>query len=334
MDTEIISVIVPVYNCASYLDQCFDSIRVQTYSHLQIIAVDDGSTDESGVMLDNYAQNDSRITVIHRENGGVSAARNTGIEMSDGEWILFVDADDWLDKTYCERMLGAARQTDSDILIARSDVNDETKIKRYRSDEIEKLVAACLSYKEEAFAYNIDAPWGKLFRTAFVKENNIAFPIALSRSEDAYFCADAYFHTNKIATLYWFGYIHREREGSLCRSYAPHCCRQLEQILEENSAWVNKYAPDNLLFHNSVSYRVLPGIDECEHAYFLHSDNHDPVWKRSQEYQRFLNRPIIKKMITDLQISDIKKKQYKVRLIVYKLNVGFVFIGLKMVIGL
>lgn len=97
MNNPLVSVVVPVYNVASYLEQCLDSVVNQTYKNLEIILVDDGSTDGSGAICDRYAEKDSRIQVIHKENGGLSSARNVGLERITGEWALFVDSDDWIE---------------------------------------------------------------------------------------------------------------------------------------------------------------------------------------------------------------------------------------------
>ena len=101
MNRAKISVIVPVYNVESYLARCVDSILAQTYQNLEIILVNDGSRDASGSICDAYAQKDSRITVIHKENGGLSSARNAGIDAASGEYLTFVDSDDWIEpQTY------------------------------------------------------------------------------------------------------------------------------------------------------------------------------------------------------------------------------------------
>lgn len=97
MNSPLVSVIVPVYNVAPYLEQCLNSIVNQTYRNLEIILIDDGSTDESGVICDRYAEQDSRIQVVHKENGGQSSARNLALDMMTGEWVLFVDSDDWIE---------------------------------------------------------------------------------------------------------------------------------------------------------------------------------------------------------------------------------------------
>lgn len=96
MDTQKISVIVPVYNVEKYLSRCIDSIISQTFSDFELILVDDGSTDSSGKICDEYGKKDGRVKVIHKKNGGQSSARNAGIENSTGEYISFVDSDDWI----------------------------------------------------------------------------------------------------------------------------------------------------------------------------------------------------------------------------------------------
>ena len=113
---ELISVIVPVYNVEAYVAKCIESIQNQSYQHLEIILVDDGSTDDSGDICDQYAAYDDRIKVIHQENGGISAARNTGIEAANGDYITFVDSDDYIDLNMYEDMLHILKDNDLDIL--------------------------------------------------------------------------------------------------------------------------------------------------------------------------------------------------------------------------
>lgn len=115
----MISVIIPVYKVEPYLRQCLDSVVNQTYRNLEIIIIDDGSPDNCGKICDEYARKDDRITVIHKENGGLSAAWNDGISASSGEWIAFVDSDDWIDDTYFEKLIaGASNAEKIDMVIS------------------------------------------------------------------------------------------------------------------------------------------------------------------------------------------------------------------------
>ena len=108
-DKPLISVVVPVYKTEAYLRQCVDSLLIQTYSHLEIILVDDGSPDGSGAVCDQYARRDARICVIHQKNGGVSAARNAGVQVATGQYIAFVDSDDWVEPDYVKNTIPSSR---------------------------------------------------------------------------------------------------------------------------------------------------------------------------------------------------------------------------------
>jgi len=116
-DAPLISVIVPIYNNEKFLPKCIDSILAQTYSHLEIILVDDGSADSSGEICDQYAQKEARVKVIHQQNQGISAARNAGIAAAKGEYISFIDSDDWVDATFIENLLQTARENNALIAV-------------------------------------------------------------------------------------------------------------------------------------------------------------------------------------------------------------------------
>ena len=111
----LISVIIPIYNVETFLPSCIESVINQTYENLEIILIDDGSTDKSGKICDKYSENDSRITVIHKDNEGVAEARNTGIENMSGEYFCFVDGDDYVDNEYISEMYSLTKEYDADI---------------------------------------------------------------------------------------------------------------------------------------------------------------------------------------------------------------------------
>ena len=118
MNEEIkVSVIVPIYNVAHFLPTCLDSILSQDHTNLDVILVDDGSKDTSGCIADEYAQKDTRIRVIHKANGGVSVARNTGMDVAQGEYICFVDGDDYLSNDYVSHLLGMATKYHVDVAV-------------------------------------------------------------------------------------------------------------------------------------------------------------------------------------------------------------------------
>ena len=116
-DQQLISIIIPVYNAEKYLPQCLDSIIHQTYSYLEIICINDASTDGSLRVLNQFAENDPRVHVVDKPNEGVSRARNIGLQIATGQYIMFVDADDWIDADTCEKALAAMDNNQADIVM-------------------------------------------------------------------------------------------------------------------------------------------------------------------------------------------------------------------------
>ncbi len=144
--TDLISIIVPVYNTAKYLKRCLDSIVSQTYSNIEIILIDDGSTDESGEICEEYAQRDKRIKVFHQENKGLSAARNIGLDASTGQYISYVDSDDYIADNMCERLVNAILLHHAQVVGCKM-TSDNMKLKTCETCGIEKID------KEEIFEY-------------------------------------------------------------------------------------------------------------------------------------------------------------------------------------
>lgn len=179
-----ISAIIPVYKVENYLHKCVDSVLAQTHSDLEVILVDDGSPDNCGVICDEYAAKDSRVKVIHKENGGVSSARNSGLDMATGQWIMFVDSDDLIDHHYAEFLLKAAQQTDADLVCCgNSRFIEEPSLS---SDDRFEEYSVELFTREEAMANAFQIwykpnVWGKLARRELFEA--VRFPAA-KRAED------------------------------------------------------------------------------------------------------------------------------------------------------
>lgn len=169
--TPVVSVIVPVYNVEKYLSKCIDSIIEQDYSNLDIIIVDDGTPDNSGKIADEYAKKDQRIKVIHKPNGGVASARNVGMDAAIGEFILFVDSDDWISKDHVSHLMHLQSINDADMCLTtefftqKTDVQDEKEI--IETMEPADAAALLLSPKVVVGTYN------KLYRRAWLNENNL-----------------------------------------------------------------------------------------------------------------------------------------------------------------
>ena len=168
-----ISVIVPVYKVEKYLRRCIDSILNQTFNDFELILVDDGSPDNCGKMCDEYAKSDNRVTVIHRKNGGLSAARNSGIEWafnnSDSEWIIFIDSDDWVHADYLKILLDYAQKFNTEVSIC-----DFLRTSDYIADDVLKEKLKVHKYSSEDFFVNRNlnavVAWGKLYKKYFFKD--------------------------------------------------------------------------------------------------------------------------------------------------------------------
>lgn len=214
----VISVIVPVYNVEKYVARCIDSILKQTYTNLEILLVDDGSLDHSGQICEEYRKIDARIQVIHQENGGLSAARNTGIEVATGEYFAFVDSDDFLSPRFIEALLQACIQTKSDLAQCRW----ETVSK----DILSEAVPAVSEYKtysnrealaqmyQEAGAYFIVA-WNKLYKRELFDQ--IRYPVGRIHEDEATTYRLIY-QTKKVVVLDQALYGYFTAEESITRN--------------------------------------------------------------------------------------------------------------------
>lgn len=195
-----ISIIVPVYNVVSCISRCIDSIISQTFPDWELILIDDGSSDGSALICDDYSSKDERIKVFHKENGGVSSARNLGIEQASGDWIVFVDSDDWCEPNYLSDFF-AENQIESDSIVLQG-------LKK----ESNGVVTKKMVFKDKCYSNIVEgvldnslliygAPYSKLFSKSLIIENGIRFPKDYSFGEDAVFFFKALSHANKIITI-------------------------------------------------------------------------------------------------------------------------------------
>ncbi|MBQ9414568.1 MAG: glycosyltransferase [Clostridia bacterium] len=189
-DSVTISAVVPVYNTKTYLPACLESLCRQTFRDMEVLLVDDGSTDGSGEICDRFAEKDERIRVLHIENNGVSNARNTGIEAARGDYILFVDSDDYLEDTMCQQMAAAAQKNDADLVIcanynvATSGITvkhpfrgEQTFEGEAYGREIRTATIGLVGDKmnNPAKLDRLTPVWARLYRRSIVQEHNIRY---------------------------------------------------------------------------------------------------------------------------------------------------------------
>lgn len=209
----LISIVIPVYNSEQYLEQCLDSIINQTFADFEVLLINDGSTDKSGAICDKYAQNDNRIKVFHQENGGVSSARNWGIKNVRGEWITFVDSDDWIEEDYFAPI---QKYLFSDLILLSINRFDGNKITQHLSFENRNYDK--MSFLDELPLYpNFPGPWGKFFKSSIIKKNCIAFDTDISFGEDALFNLKYLKYCTTISTASMGKYYYRATPNGLSK---------------------------------------------------------------------------------------------------------------------
>lgn len=184
-----ISIIVPIYNAEEYLCQCIDSLVNQSYANIEIILVNDGSKDNSLDICRRYAECDSRIVVVSKENGGVSSARNVGLDKATGEYVLFCDSDDYAAREWCAEMVAAYRQ--GGLTVCDNYLFSVKKNKNHMIQPVDNTRTKTVLYDngefESYFKYNFGAPWNKIFSRVVIKNKGIRFPEELSLGEDLIF---------------------------------------------------------------------------------------------------------------------------------------------------
>ena len=257
----MVSVIIPAYNIADFVGRCINSVCAQSYSELEIIIIDDGSTDRTPEILDEFESRDSRIKVVHKKNEGVSVARNTGINLSLGEYIFFFDGDDFLETDTVETMVNLAKHTGSDAVIygyhryLDNQIVD-TLIPRFEKDVyegteiIEKIVPRYIGFSLDALngfvnredgAMYVENPalWHMMCRGDIIRDNNIKFVPGMKIGEDTIFSTEYLSYTQKVCIHKKAYYYIVSRNNSAIGSYKNNAKAKLDSkllLLKERQA--------------------------------------------------------------------------------------------------
>lgn len=277
-----ISIIVPVYNVEKYLNKCVDSILKQTFGDFELILVDDGSPDNSGAICDQYAEEDSRVKVIHKENGGLSDARNAGIEIAKGNYIGFVDSDDYIDKNMYKQLYDSLTKNDVDLSICGIfDVYEGKESLKKSERELllnrdEAMVMIFHGNEISVHAYN------KLYKKEIFKY--IRYPVGRYH-EDSYIIVDILDKCEKVAinTKQMYHYLHRE-ESITGQSFSV---KQLEYIdaWEKNEELVKgRFQKLDEAAHQRVCFANFLILDK------IVSDNQEKIVPETRKIVSYLRR--------------------------------------------
>lgn len=328
------TVIVPVYNVESHLKKCIDSLLKQTYKDFEILLIDDGSTDESGQICDDYAKKDNRVRVIHQDNGGLSVARNTGVKNARGEWVSFVDGDDWIEPDtmeFANNFLSEAPY-DSDILtwdgyadwgngkvnpICFMDNKDDSSYyfhhdakdhliklffpRYYRPAKINRYTSFCIT-------------WARIYRREFLIKNNIWNKPGLKRAQDMLFNLWAFEKARIVGYKRKHLYHYCMHPDATTKKYTDDITDSMYALYENIKDFVEKNRPNDIEWLQRYYAKGIIFIQECFNSKFAKSGNGIPIKDRAELIEKDLDRPLFKKAIENF---DSKGQRIKLKVFHY-----------------
>lgn len=302
-----VSVIIPVYNTAEFLSRCLNSVLNSTYSNLEVICVNDGSTDNSLSILTDFVRNDDRVKIINKYNGGVSSARNAGLDAATGDYVAFIDSDDWIHSQYFEFLMRLAKENEADVVVC-SELHSDKKIE-------EKLyTAAQLSYRplrvqECTQIYTVKRRvWGRVYKKALI--NNIRFDDTIKFGEDTVYNLTAICSKKNIKVIYLELplYFYYERSDSAVHKLSP------DEILNMTAGYW-KIIRENKVGGDNKDIILVEAIKSFLAWRFL------TAYQETDERRRYIS------VKNNLYIREIKKSKLLVKWrVIYSLFIYFPFL--------
>jgi len=321
-----ISVVVPVYNVEAYIRECVDSIISQTIKELEIILIDDGSSDESGKILDDYEIKDKRIKVIHQKNAGVSAARNTGIDVCMGDYIYVMDSDDYLEKRALEEMYNNAVETGADVIISdhytfqesaehvphhffpkEFITDDHSVIMKIQNMVLHKGYSPYLSPDNNGLG--IGAPWTKLLKRELVIDNQLHFDSYVQGIfDDGLFCLNILQYSKKVSYIKFHAYNYRILQSSLIHRFNPKRIEIDRKIFQRIKEFEERYRKD-ALFTEAFYGRIVLYTVHLFRVYFFNSKYEGSLWGSYRDLKRLLKSEPYKSAFENANSTKFKEQE-------------------------
>lgn len=319
-----VSVIVPCYKVEAYIRELIESLQRQTMRDIEVILVDDGSPDKTGTICDEYAAKDSRLHVIHKPNGGVSAARNDGLRAATGDYVIFSDSDDYLPEDAIELLYNKAMADDSDIVVG--DINQvfpkKEKMGRFYAEEftvrngkqLRELVKAVF-YKtycpwpfEGRAAFGYGGPCNKLVRRKMLIDNHIEFDLRVKGVyDDIIYSAYILSVAKTVSYIPRNVYNYRILETSITRTFKKNTLEINAAIFEAWGDFLKKYNQDGA--YTAPYYaNVLRRFDESLSKFFFSPKNPDPLGKRIKELQAIMDSEPYRSIVTNVEANKLEKR--------------------------
>lgn len=331
----MVSVIIPVYNVEKFLNRCVDSILSQTYKNIEIILVDDGALDSSPQICDEYAHKDTRVNVVHKQNGGLASARNAGLKVAKGDYILFVDSDDWIKGNTVEELLNIAIENQVDFVrftpvsAGYPDRPDGTPINFGTEDFMEegvynkgkmiKDIYPRLFVTPQLTMGPIVAAWRSLYNRKFLVDNNLYFDEEVKYSEDAIFSAKVVYNSNKFYYIkggYYYNYFYNT--SSITKSFKKDrwdICKILSSTFKKEFENKKDYDFSKQL-HLEDIYNVLNALGQNTYI--------ESFKERYTYIKNIFNDDFTKQSMKYINLTDINiKLKIILYLIKYKLTLPY-----------
>lgn len=307
LENPLISIIVPCYNVENYLDKCVESLVRQTYTNLEIILVDDGAKDRTPQICDDWARQDSRIKVIHKENGGLVSARNAGYEAATGDWQMYIDGDDWIDRDTCEKLLMSLEdKEDVDIIFWKyvQELGDQSirGKSEWNCKDIEHIYAGeeCIELARHTLIYKsgIATAYCKLIRSTYARQYGIFHDPGLRQgSEGLEFSLRAFYYAQKALYINAYFYHYRYNPNSISKKidekntwYLTDCYLTIERKID---GFKRRDA-----FRDALYQRVVYVLIAIAMGTYFHPANTDSLYVKCRKYAKVINEvPLYKKAV-------------------------------------
>ena len=295
MNNPKVSVIIPVYNAEMYLEQCLDSVVNQTLKDIEIICVNDGSTDSSSEILQRYASGDSRILLINQENKGVAAARNRGLEVASGEYMMFLDGDDYYIETACQKAYDSIVSCGADIgIFGNYDLNNSDLRLGLTALKQKEIFASGYDNYFELQVYC----WDKIYRADYLHQKNQKFVESLVTAEDIVFCLSLYFEHPKYCIINELLYVYRIHKDS---------CTHNSNCIEHDTAAFKVLREKTSFLAQDMSFQlqVVENFLSAAIGYLKISQNHRKDFSDAMLFIKYLED-----WYSSAQLSNLPSYKY------------------------
>lgn len=323
MGQPLVSVVIPVYNVEKYLNSCIDSVVKQIYKNLEIVLVDDGSTDNSPAMCDEWAEKDSRIKVIHKENAGAGYARNTGLDNVTGKYVLFIDSDDYIDVRTVEVCVNAVENDKSDLaMFGRVDVHPDgqTVIKPiltdkyvFRNDDVTNDLFPSLFTNSKGFGMGV---CGKMIDLDIIKSNCLRFRSEREfLSEDALFLTELFAHISAVSVIPDNFYYYVQNSSSFSRTYKKEYCLMNDNFLTAGEELCGKHGySDKVITHLRARYLIY-ALEGMKRIFISETAKSE----KKSAFKQFYDNRLLRSVLTE-DVLKLSKRPAKLFWSLYKLR--------------